>query len=111
METVLLDLGAKGQRIRLVLGDPQPPAWDPLRSLDIEVDAAPFGGTITTLVREQDADDVRQEIKHLAVSGRANLLGGRAPAVMLVREGDVVEVTVQASGDDPWPTLRYLIFE
>jgi hypothetical protein len=28
----------------------------------------------------------------------------------LEREGDVIEVTVMLSEDDPWPTLRYLIF-
>jgi hypothetical protein len=101
----LVDIGSDGQRLRVVAAGPAG-----LRDAWIEVEAYPFSGTIKTVLTEDDISQYRSAMQDFAAVGRAILGGHRAPQIELEREGDTIEVTVTASGDDPWPTIRYLIF-
>jgi len=102
---VIVDVGAKGQRLLVVSGgDAQ--MWDAW----ITVEAYPFSGVITTTLTADDIAQYRSALDDFHALGRATLGGDRAPEITLVREADVVEVQVTVSGDDPWPTIKYLIF-
>ena len=101
----LLDIGSDGQRL-IVLSGGSAEMWDAW----ILVEAYPFSGLIQTTLTQDDVAAYRSAIADFAQSGRARLGGHRAPQIDLSRDGDVIQVEVTPSGDDPWPTVRYLIF-
>jgi hypothetical protein len=116
-QDVLLDLGRSGSRLTIRLGerydaasaDPGVRTW---RWTEIVVAATPFAGTIRTLLTGDDVAAFRQGIAAFLGEQRDEVqLGGyRAAEVVLRRHDETVEVAATASGDDPWPRIRYLIF-
>lgn len=116
-EDVLLDVGSSGSRLVVRLGDPYAPDHvDPetrrWRHAEIVVDAAPFAGTIRTILTGDDVEQYRASIAILLVQDEVGVvLGGhRAAEVRLDRDGDSVVVSATPSGDDPWPTIRFALF-
>ena len=82
------------------------------RHATIAVEALPFAGNIETVLTEQDISEYRERARQFASGALHVTLGGdRAPEITLERDGDVVEVSVTPSGSDPWPMVRFLIFE
>jgi hypothetical protein len=112
---VLLEADSDGQRLRVVVrGLAAPNAADLdarlWMNMTIEVEAHPFTATIETLVTTADIDEIRAIANGFAAGDVACTIGGgRAAQIELSREGDVIEVKVTASGDDPWPRITYLI--
>lgn len=116
-DPLLLELGRRGSRIAVRLGDPYSPGSpDPVRRAwrhaGIEVTAHPFAGTIQTILT---GDDIEQyaALAEEFTSGRRDrvVLGGdRAAEIVLQRHDETIEVSVTPSGDDPWPRLHFLIF-
>jgi hypothetical protein len=84
-----------------------------------EASAHPFAGTVADALFEEDLVGWAKALQELSLPGVVILGGGRAAELRLEIEsqerGDgshwVVEVTLVRSGDDPWPQLRYLIFD
>jgi hypothetical protein len=103
--SVIIDIGTTGQRLMIVSGGAAE-MWDAW----ITVEAYPFSGVIKTVLTTDDIAQYRSALRDFDVHGRAVLGGHRPPEVTLVREDDVIEVQVTPSGDDPWPTIKYLIF-
>ncbi|MCD2186074.1 hypothetical protein [Actinomycetospora soli] len=115
-DEVLLDVGAPGARLVVRLGEPFAPHHvDPetrcWRHAEIVVDAAPFAGTIRTILTGDDVERYRAGIAALLADEEASVVlgGDRAAEVRLDREGDAVIVAATPSGDDPWPTIRYAL--
>jgi hypothetical protein len=110
----LLALGSPGQSLRIRLAGPynadalDPAARDSQRAV-IHVEAHPFAGSIETILAIDGIAQYRQAIADFVETGRATLGGDRAAEIHLERDGQLVEVTVTPSGDDPQPFLRYLI--
>jgi hypothetical protein len=110
----LLAIGSPGQSLRVQLlgpyaGDALDPETRGWMSAAIHVEASPFSGTIRTILAAEDIAQYRNAAAEVAKHGRATLGGGRAAEITLVRIGQVVEVTVTPSGDDPDPYLRFSI--
>ena len=84
---------------------------DSLLKAAIEVQAHPFHGTIETLITSDDLAAWSRDLREFAAGAQRCKLGGdRAAEVVLERDGTGVEIAVTPSGDDPWPQLRYLVF-
>ncbi|MFC5060612.1 hypothetical protein [Actinomycetospora atypica] len=115
-EEVLVDLGVPGARLLVRLGehvaawspDPDQASW---RHAEIVVEAAPFSGTIPTILTGTEVGQYREALAALDRGDRADVrLGGdRAAEIRLERTAATVVVTATPSGDDPWPTIRYLV--
>ena len=113
---VLLDLGMPGSRITVVVGE----FWSPLmahlpghgwRHARIEVQAAPFSGTINELFEDEDIAEYRTRAAQFA-SGTAKVTfgGGRIAEIELDRDDNVVEVKVTTSEEDDYIEVRYRVF-
>ena len=76
------------------------------------VDAAPFTGTIRTILTGDDVEQYRAAIATLLAQDEAHVVlgGDRGAEVRLDRDGDAVVVSATPSGDDPWPTIRFALF-
>ena len=112
--TELVAIGSAGQSLRVeLLGPYNADALDPETrgwlNAAIHVEAFPFSGSIRTVLTPDDVIEYRHALAEFAASGRARLGGGRAAKITLERDGQVIEVTVTPSGDDPQPFLRFLI--
>jgi hypothetical protein len=111
----LVAIGSPGQSLRIHIAGPfYPDAVDPARRAwqraVIHVEAHPFSGSIETIIGADGIAQYQQAIADFAETGKATLGGNRAAEIRLERDGQVIEVTVTPSGDDPWPLIRYLIF-
>lgn len=107
--------GVGDDGLRVMLGQPPAPkAADPDARTwltgYIAVRAHPFAGTIEAVLTPADVTEWERAAAALADSGSVTVGGGRGAEVRLVRDGQVTEVCVTPSGDDPWPLLRYLVF-
>ena len=108
----LLDLGSAGQRISISASGAYEAgqiAGGHTRA-QIKVEAYPFSGVIETVFSEEDLVEYSSGVETFRTSGKATLGGNRGPQVRLEHHGDVIEVEVTVSADDPWPTIKYLIF-
>jgi hypothetical protein len=108
-EQTLLDIGSPGQRLRVVIGDALAGFGAEMFPARIEVEAFPFRGHIEATFAADEVDAYTHAVERLRTSSKVRCGGNRATLVQLELEGDVIEVTVMLSEDDPWPTLRYLI--
>ena len=111
----LLTIGSPGQSLRIHLAGPYnadaaDPATRDWQRAVIYVEAHPFSGSIETVLAADEIAQYQQAIADFAVTGQARLGGNRAAEIQLKLDGQVVEVIVTPSGDDPQPLLRYLIF-
>ena len=106
--------GAGGDGLRVMLGQPSTPDAADLDARTwvtyIDVRAHPFAGTVEAVLTPADVAEWESAAAALAESGSVTVGGGRGPEVRLVQDGQVTEVCVTPSGDDPWPVLRYLVF-
>ncbi len=81
-----------------------------------EVDAQPFAGTLRDALLSSDLQTWRESLTTLELPGNVVLGGGRAVELRLhveLASDDrwTAEVRLLRSGDDPFPELRYLIFD
>ena len=76
----------------------------------IEVEASPFRGHIEATFTTDEVVAYTHALERLRTSSKVRCGGDRATLVQMELDGDVIEVTVMLSENDPWPTLRYLIF-
>lgn len=93
---------------------------DPWFDAAISVDARPFAGTIDTIFTLSDFRDWAESMRSVdELPHRAVLGGNRAAEVLINIERQIggpedslaLEVSVTPSGDDPFPYLRFLIFD
>jgi hypothetical protein len=85
----------------------------------ITADASPFGGVVETIYTDEDLVDFAEALDGLDPVGEVMLGGGRATELRLVianqvggRDGALaIECTLTPSGDDPYPLLRWIIFD
>lgn len=119
---VLIEIGGAGSSLRVeVERQATPSAIDePWFDTTITVDAYPFSGSLRTIFTLGDLREWGQSLTAALDGAGQVLLGGdRAAALLIVAEpqegGDngavAMSVTVTPSGDDPFPSLTYLIFD
>lgn len=115
---MLVELGATGASLRVEVERQasQPAMFD----TSITIDAFPFSGTLRTIFT---LSDLREWAKSLdgATDGQGRVLlgGGRAAELSVVSERQIggdpdalaLTVAVSPSGDDPFPSLTFLIFD
>lgn len=114
----LLNLGAEVSSLRVAARWSQRAAQD-WAETEIVCDALPFAGTVRDALLIEDLSNWSTALRDFRAPGRLVLGGDRAAEVTLDVEYQVggapgiwaVEVNVVRSGDDPWPALRYLIFD
>jgi hypothetical protein len=113
---ILFEVGNAGSRVAVVLGEFYSPLMAHLpghgwRRVRIEVEAAPFSGTISEVLTEEDMSDYRARAAEFASGARrVRFGGGRAAEITLERRSDVVEASVTRIGDDRYPRVTFLIF-
>ncbi len=118
--TVLLALESSGDSVRISL-QPHVVAGQQEPWFDLEITAVghPFRGTVTDIVTATDLADWRDRVAGLTAPGEVVLGGGRAAELRLRVEAQIgpepgrwaVEAELTPSADDPYPTLRWLIFD
>ncbi len=123
MKTELLSLGHAGCRIRVAVEHTperlSAPLDDPLFGVSYEVEAHPFSGILESALLLDDLKKWRSQLTSFATPSVLRLGGDRAAELQLHVDDQVggtpgrwaVEVRLVQSGDDPWPEIRYLIFE
>lgn len=95
---------------------PHPSHVDRWFDCSISVDAHPFAGVLETTFTDEDLVGFADALELLNPVGEATLGGGRAAELHLIVEnqmggGDlVVECYITPSGDDPYPSIRFLMF-
>lgn len=113
--TTVLDLG----ELRID-AQPRPSHFDRWLHFTIVVTAEPFGGTLRTIFTDDDLVWFADSLDALGPSGEAVLGGDRAAELRLtVREHTKpgrpaslsVECTLTPSGDDPTPSLRFVMHD
>lgn len=117
---IVLDLLGAGSRLRVSVecaerGVDGSSAYE----VRCEATAPPFTGTVTDLLLPDDLRFFATNLRRLAAPGSVILGGERAAELRLEVEKQVggqagrlvVEVHLTPSGDDPWPSLRWLIFD
>lgn len=85
----------------------------------IAVDAHPFAGVLETVFTDEDLTQFADTLDRLDPAGEAILGGDRAAELRLVVEPQLggaegalaVECTLTPHGDDPYPQIRWLIFD
>lgn len=119
--TTLLAIGEAGASLTVVARRQAPRSpVEPGFDTEITVDAFPFGGTLETTFTMTDLREWSERLSGLtAGTGRVVLGGDRAAELVVEAELQVggdpdlrsICVNVTPSGDDPYPALRYLIFD
>lgn len=96
------------------------PGDEPWFDVEIRVEASPFAGTLSTVLTLSDlqawAGPMRSAV---ALPQRFVLGGGRASELVIDVERQTggsgealaLQIEITPSGDDPYPFLRYLIFD
>ena len=117
---VLLALAAGGDRLR-VAARPRTPAGQDEAWFEVTCDAVgePFRGKVHATLTAEDLAAFRDGLAALVPPGEVALGGDRAAELRLVVEPQTggapgawaVEASLTPSGDDPYPTLRWLIFD
>ena len=121
-EVRLLELGGAGAGLRVVASRREQAGTtdDPWFDVAISVDAFPFSATVSTIFTLVDLQDWADSMRSTAGLPRRVVLGGDRAAELLIdvehqvggEDGALaLEVSVTPSGDDPYPWLRYLIFD
>ena len=119
--TTLISIGATGASLTVVVRrqatkSPGEPWFD----TEITADAFPFGGTLKTVLTMSDLRVWGDGLSGLtAGTGRVVLGGDRAAKLVIEAESQDGEhpdhvaicVDLTPNGDDPYPALKYLIFD
>jgi hypothetical protein len=129
---VLLDLGTSGASLKVsARRQPYtPPGDEPWFDCEIAIEAAPLvSGTLSPTFTLTDLKDWAQSLEALGTQGRMSavpnvrrrvVLGGNRAAELRIEvddqqggDEDALAVCIEAtpSGDDPYPFVRYLIFD
>jgi hypothetical protein len=98
---------------------PRPSYFDRWFNCRIAVTAQPFAGVLETVFTDEDLIEFADTLDQLDPAGEAVLGGDRAAELRLVVEPQLggaegalaVECSLTPSGDDPYPSLRWLIFD
>ena len=118
----LINLAGTGCSMRIT-ASPHPVAGvtdDPWFDTAIAVDAYPFSGTIETIFTLSDFQDWAVALRTSEDLPQQIVLGGNRAAEVVMdverqvggaSDAIVVEVSVTPSGDDPWPLIRFLVFD
>lgn len=112
--TMVLDL--EGLRIE---AHPRPSHFDRWFDMRIAVRAHPFAGVLEATFTDEDLTAFADALDRLEPAGEATLGSDRAPELRLVVEEQIgrhegalaVECSLTPSGDDPYPFLRWLMFD
>jgi hypothetical protein len=110
----ILDIGTL-----VIDASPRPSFSDRWFDTRVRVGAHPFSGTVETIFTDEDLKQFAEQLEGLGPEGEAVLGGGRACEVRLATEWQngvtggllAVECSVTPSGDDPFPFVRFLIFD
>lgn len=110
----VLDIG-----MLLIGATPRPSYFDRWFDTRIRVHAHPFSGTVETIFTDEELTQFGQQLEGLGPEGDVVLGGGRACEVRLTVEWQngvkggllAVECSVTPSGDDPYPYVRFLVFD
>lgn len=110
----ILDIGTL-----VIDATPRPSYFERWFDTRIRVDAHPFSGTVETIFTDEDLTEFAEQLDGLGPEGDVVLGGGRAAEVRLAAEWQngvkggrlAVECSVTPSGDDPYPFVRFLIFD
>lgn len=103
----------------MIEATPRPSYSDRWFDTRIRVDAHPFSGTVETIFTDEDLAQFAEQLDGRGPEGSAVLGGGRACEVRLAAEWQngveggllAIECSVTPSGDDPYPFVRFLIFD
>ena len=115
----LLDLGQSGSRLTVKVTEASKLAGlDRTFDAFFEAEAHPFAGGFADALFEDDLIAWRNSLDGWTAPGSLLLGGGRSAELRLTAEPQipggpdlwVVEATLSRSGDDPYPMLRFLIF-
>ena len=119
--TTLISIGEPGASLTVTVRHQATKSPDePWFDTEITADASPFGGTVKTVFTMSDLRRWQASLAQLRQGvGRSVLGGDRAAELVLEaqpQEGGgpdhvVLSVELTPSGDDPYPALRYLIFD
>lgn len=116
-DVVLLRLEGNGDHLIVGATRHQPPGDVGLVDLVIEVAAHPFRGEVRQTVMVEDLGFLAGNLRRMTPSGELVFGGQRMLELCLATEpqsrgdGYVVEVSLTPSGDDPFPSIRYLLFD
>lgn len=110
----VLDLGALRIEVRV-----RPSYFDRWFDCRLAVDASPFRGVLETIFTNEDLVAFAESLDALDPHGEVVFGGDRAAELRLVvakqfggREGALaIECSLTPSGDDPYPSIRWLIFD
>ena len=117
----LISIGAAGASLsvgvrRQATRSPGEPWFD----TEITADAFPFGGTLETVFTMSDLREWGEGLSGLTAGTGRVVLGGHRSAELVIEAApqqgvrpDLVALRVEVtpSGDDPFPALRYLVFD
>lgn len=118
----LLNVAGGGSRLR-VTAVPHPVPGvddDPWFDTAIAVDAYPFAGTVETIFTLNDFRDWARALRRGDELPRQVVLGGNRAAEVVIdiqrqvggtKDAIALEISVTPSGDDPWPLIRFLVFD
>jgi hypothetical protein len=114
--TDILELGRGGMALRISVERQQNPDW---YTTVVASAANPWHGSFDTIFTTDDLRDWVARLRDTALPRRVVLGGDRAAEVVLdvdEQQGGTpgslaIQVEVVMSGDDPFPFLRYLIFD
>ena len=119
--TTLLSIGGTGASLTVKVRRRASMSLDePLFDTEITAEAFPFAGTLRTAFTLSDLRQWGDALTALSAgTGRVVLGGGRAAELAIDAEPQVgglsnqvaLSVDLTPSGDDPYPRLRYLIFD
>jgi hypothetical protein len=116
----VLSIGGRGASLRVLAARPPRRRWQPdAVEVTFEAHAHPFAGTFSETLLVEDVTRWRDALRALVPPASCVLGGGRAAELELTVEPQqggepgrwTVEVALKRSGDDPWPSLRYLVFD
>ncbi|MGF9755762.1 DUF5959 family protein [Microvirga sp. 0TCS3.31] len=119
--TTLISIGAAGASLRVgVRRQATRSPGEPWFDTEITADAFPFGGTLETVFTMSDLREWGEGLSGLTAGTGRVVLGGDRAAELIIEASPqqgahpdlvAIRVDVTPSGDDPYPALRYLIFD
>ncbi|MEO7131392.1 MAG: hypothetical protein ABIZ07_08470 [Dermatophilaceae bacterium] len=113
----LLALSGNGDQLLITGSRHGSPGDTELVELVIDVVAHPFAGQVRQTVLVDDLRFFAENLRRMSLPGEVALGGERMLELTLAVEpqspgpGIVVEVSLAPHGDDPYPSIRFLLFD